>query len=264
METRQINKTKVTDLKLVDPRNIILVDGFNVRQDMGDLETLADSIQELGVEIPLKAKKVRGEDKWELVDGHRRMAAINLLLSKGIDIARIPVVPFVGNDEDKIISMIATGIGQKQLNEVEQSEAIKRLIKYGYKVEEISKKIGKSIPHVYNLSYLSNTSKQVKEFILNGKITPNTVIQIIKQTDDNEQQLKYIQKAIDNAENSGKKTATSKNVTGLKRKSPIQKLKELELYLDSNDISNEKTKLLYNLLINVNNKSVEELADLFS
>ena len=49
----EIKETKKTDILLVDPRNIIVVDGFNVRTDMGDIEALAGSIVELGLQVPL-------------------------------------------------------------------------------------------------------------------------------------------------------------------------------------------------------------------
>lgn len=39
MET---NKTKNTDLFLIDPRNIVVVDGFNVRRDF-DLDELKEN-----------------------------------------------------------------------------------------------------------------------------------------------------------------------------------------------------------------------------
>lgn len=49
MET---NKTKNTDLFLIDPRNIVVVDGFNVRRDF-DLDELKEQIKAKGVLNPL-------------------------------------------------------------------------------------------------------------------------------------------------------------------------------------------------------------------
>ena len=53
MET---NKTKNTDLFLIDPRNIVVVDGFNVRRDF-DLDELKEQIKAKGVLNPLKDSK---------------------------------------------------------------------------------------------------------------------------------------------------------------------------------------------------------------
>jgi ParB family chromosome partitioning protein len=256
------NKTKKTDILLVDPKNILVTDGFNVRQDMGNLEELADSINSMGVEVPLKAKKVRGEEKYELVDGHRRYAAIQLLLAKGTDIPYVPVQPYTGNEEDRVFSMIITGTGQKSLTELEQAEAIKRLIAFGYGADEIAKKIGKSLPHVYNLMQLANCTKKIKDVIAKGEISGNTVVQIVKQTDDEHEQYEMITNAVSAAKAAGKNKATAKNVANLKTKTPIQKLKDVSNYFADNGITNEKVELLDSLLLNINNATVEELIEL--
>ena len=50
MET---NKTKNTDLFLIDPRNIVVVDGFNVRRDF-DLDELK-AVSYTHLTLPTKA-----------------------------------------------------------------------------------------------------------------------------------------------------------------------------------------------------------------
>lgn len=68
MET---NKTKNTDLFLIDPRNIVVVDGFNVRRDF-DLDELKEQIKAKGVLNPLTViafKDDEGNEKYKLVDG---------------------------------------------------------------------------------------------------------------------------------------------------------------------------------------------------
>jgi ParB family chromosome partitioning protein len=259
----EVKATKRTDRMLVDPRNIVMVDGFNVRTDLGNIEELANSILEMGLQVPLMAKKVRGSDKYELVDGHRRFTAVKYLLDKGHDIPYVDIIPFNGNEEDRVLAMITTGTGQKSLTEMEQAEAIKRLINFHYKPEEIAKKIGKSIPHVYNLIALSKVSKKIKEVIGSGDISGTTVVQIVRQTDDEREQYEMITKAVDEAKKQGKKKATAKNVSGLKTKTPVQKLNELVKHLDDNEISNEKVELLVELVANLKDSSVEELSELF-
>lgn len=264
----EVKNTKRTDIMLVDPRNIVVKDGFNVRSDMGDIQALSDSIVETGLQVPLKAKKVKGEDKYELVDGHRRMAAIQLAIENGNDIQFVEVLPFKGNDEDRVFAMIITGIGQKPLNDVEQAEAIKRLINFGYKAEEIARKIAKSLPQVYNLISLANVSKKIKDSIIGGFISGSTVIQIIRQTDDSDKQLEMVTQAIEDVQKNvpigeKPKKATAKNVVGLKRKSEGQKLSELVALLDKDGVKNEKTVLLSQLVEKLKDSSVEDLVKLF-
>lgn len=264
----EVRQTKRTDIMLVDPRNIVVKEGFNVRTDMGDIQALSDSIVETGLQEPLKAKKVRNEDKYELVDGHRRMAAIQLAIEQGHDIQFVEVVPFKGNDEDQVFAMIITGTGQKPLNDVEQAEAIKRLINFGYKAEEIARKIAKSVPQIYNLITLANVSKKIKDNIASGLISGSTVVQIVRQTDDTEKQLEMVVQAIEDAQKNSNgsekpKKATAKNVVGLKRKNEGQKLFELVALLDERGVKNEKSELLAELVANLKDGSVEDLAKLF-
>jgi ParB family chromosome partitioning protein len=259
----EVKATKRTDILLVDPKNIVVTEGFNVRQDMGDIDALADSILELGLQVPLKAKKVRNEDKFELVDGHRRFAAVRKLMARGVDVGYIEVMPFKGNEEERVFAMITTGTGQKALNEIEQAEAIKRLVNFGYKADEIAKKIGKSLPHVYNLMALANVSKKIKETIMCGEISGTTVLNVVRTTTDEREQYEMIQSAIKDAKESGKKKATSKNVTGLKTKPPMQKLQELILVLEQNEVQNEKVELLHELVLKLKSGTTDDLVELF-
>lgn len=155
-------KNKRTDLMMVLPQNIIVVEGFNKRIDYGDIEGLAQSILMNGLQLPLRAKKVLNQDTYELVDGHRRMRAIQLLIDRGHDIGRIPVIPFKGNQDDRLFTMFITGVDSKPLNTIEQSECVRMLINAGFNNEEISTRVGKSVSHINNLEKLSYVPKAVK------------------------------------------------------------------------------------------------------
>ena len=79
MEARS---TKRTDLFLIDPRNIVVVAGFNVRIDF-DLEELKEQIKDKGVMNPITVIPFRdesGAEKYKLVDGERRYRAGNIFL----------------------------------------------------------------------------------------------------------------------------------------------------------------------------------------
>lgn len=252
-------KSKRTDIFLVDPRNIVVKENFNVRKDLGDVRSLMESIVETGLQVPLKASKIRGEDKYELVDGHRRMAAIDLALEEGHDIKYVEVSPFKGNDEDRVFSMVITGTGQKALSDVEMSEAIKRLVNFGYKVEEIASKIGKSVPQTYNYLNISSLPKMIKNKIEDNKISASLVLQIVREEKDGEKQMEMVEEAIANT--GGTKKATAKNSTRIKTKTDKQKLKEAFEILKETE--SEKVELL-EFMLNVKEKSVEEIVEYFS
>lgn len=254
-------KNSKTDLMLVLPSNIVIV-GDNIRMDMGDIEALALSIKDIGIQIPLKAKKIRGEEKWELVDGHRRFTAISLLIEQGVDVGKIPVIPFSGNSEDRLITMLATGTGQKELSAIEQSKGVKQLMVKHYTVEEIAQKIGKSVQYMYHLLKLSEATREVQELLVQNKISSGAVVDIIRQAKTDEQQTEMVKKVIEVAVSDGKEKATSKHV--VKKPTYIQKYTQLADRITQEEEKNEKMELFLSLFTRIKKEeSVEELMELF-
>lgn len=83
---QETNKTKRTDIFSIDPRNIIVPQGFNSRVNFGNIEELAEQIKTAGMLNPITVQAVKMEDgteKYQLVDGERRYRAIMLLIEKG-------------------------------------------------------------------------------------------------------------------------------------------------------------------------------------
>lgn len=265
--------TKKNDYMLVNPVNIVLA-GDNIREDMGDLEELANSIGEIGIQIPLKGKKVRGEDKFVLVDGHRRFAAIQILIERGVDVGRIPLLPFNGSDEDRLITMMATGIGQKELTPVEQAEGVKKLLMMHYSVDEIARKIGKSSGYIRRLGKLSEAPREIKRLLAQGKVSSNVVVDIMKETDNAQEQTAMVNDVIKTATENGRQKATHKDTKGTKVGKETDKNKIAPFHLismlvdrieeEEDEDINDNMRLFLKVYTEVKkSKSVEELFKLF-
>jgi len=78
VQTIRDNSTRGEEVVKIELDKIILREGFNVREDMGDLEGLAQSILENGQTIAGRVD-VLVDGTFALVDGHRRFAACKLL-----------------------------------------------------------------------------------------------------------------------------------------------------------------------------------------
>lgn len=267
---KEVLKTKNSSaIMKVDPQNLILRDDFNVRRDMGDLNALMQSILSSGLQVPIKAKKVAGTDQYEVVDGHRRMSAISMAIEQGHEVLYVDVMTFSGNDEEQVMSMLVTGTGQKPLTEIEQAEAIKRLTGFGHRVEDIAKKMGKSLPHVYYLVKLSNLPTKVKNLIAEGYISGLAVMEIIEGEPNEELQIAMIEMAIEDAQKDAKegeiKKATKKNIEKNKKLKPIEKLKNLVETMNDAEIDNEKVALLNELWVRLaEDEDIDNLVMLFS
>jgi len=264
MKTEEINVTKKNDVMLVDPRNIIIEDGFNVRKDMGNIEELMLQIVALGQLEPISGTKVRGEDKYILTDGHRRMKAIELARERGHDIPYVKLMPTSANIEDRIFAMVVTGMGKKALNVLEEGEAYKRLVGYSYTPKDISAKIGKSIAHVYNLLKLADAPKAVKNAIEKNEISGTTVMQIIREVKNPDELVTIVETAVSEAKRDNPtKKATVKNTSVQKFKTPLQKLSEAYDIAEKNKAAN--LELLFEVISTLNKKesTAKQVAKLF-
>lgn len=246
----EVLKSKRKDYFQVDPKNIVVKEGFNIREDMGDISSLMQSIKEFGLQVPIKAKKIYATDHYEVIDGHRRILAINGLIELGVQIDYVDVIIFTGDENEKILSMLITGTGQKPLTEFEQSEGIGRLVDAGSRPDDIAKKIGKSTPHVYHLLKIYALPEKYKQKIKDGYISGYTMLELFDKYDEDEldEELENVIRDAQQSSKSGEiKKATLKNVKQDKLLKPIEKFNLLTKYCE--DKIAEKTNTPIHSLI---------------
>ena len=167
---------KVKDIALSE------IDGFpdhpfKVKDDE-DMKKLVESIRDYGVLIPAVARS-KG-DRYELVSGHRRKAACEVL---GIE--KLPVIVREMTDEEAIITMIDSNVQREHILPSEKAFA------YKMKLEAI-KKQGKrtdltSMPMAQKLSVevigddAGESKDQIRRYIRLTELIP----EILKMVDEN-------------------------------------------------------------------------------
>jgi ParB-like chromosome segregation protein Spo0J len=207
MQTEAIETTltvKRSDLLKVPSSLLRVKEGFNIRTDYGDIPELAESAKVNGIIVPLRGYKDKenGIEVFIVTDGHRRTAALKLLLEQGVEV----LVPFIleskgYSDEQRILDMFIMNDG-KSLMPLEQAEGVRRLIAYGYSEKEIAGKLAKSEGYIRKLNSLNNAPKQLRNLIEQGVISAtlaieaiakNQVEEILKRVEeDNKPQVKVI------------------------------------------------------------------------
>ena len=223
MET---NKTTKTDIYKIDPRNIVVEDGFNSREDFGDIDTLAKQIEENGILNPISVvpfKDESGNEKYRLIDGERRYRAVMSLLDRGVTIDRIPALfqPKSADQKALLVQQIIRNEG-KGFNEMELAIAYKKLLDEGMTKEEIAEKIagGKHSKVNYCLGHL-NRDERIQKLIADGKVSGVLVRQIYSAhgKDDKEGAVKELLELAERVEgkietdgNSKKARATKKDL----------------------------------------------------
>lgn len=196
---------------IVTPDEIEIEDGFNARFDYGNIDELKNSIIENGLKIPLKG--VKNGEKFILTDGHRRFKAIQLAYESGYTDIKILLSPEAKqSQEERVLSMITYNSG-KPFEMLEEADIYQRLSNWGWKPNEIAKKIGKSGQFVRDCLLLMTASKTMQNQIKKGFISASTVVEMMKKDKNTEAVEKKVTEAIEKSD--GKKVS-AKHLTNKK------------------------------------------------
>ena len=212
-----MNTTTRTDIYQIDPRNIVVVDGFNARREF-DLEELKEQIREYGMLVPITVvpfKDENGVEKYRLVDGERRYRSVMALLDEGVDIKRIKAMYLPKNtkEEDMYIQQMVKNTG-KAFNEMEMGIFFQMFKdKFGYTQNEIAEKFCKKPSFVSRCLALLDVAPEIQERMQKGEISTDAVRNILKQSDDEKEQISAVENAVNDAKAKGKRTATTKNIS---------------------------------------------------
>ena len=262
----EINATKRTDIYQIDPRNIVVVEGFNARKNF-DLDELKEQIRKVGVlnpitVIPFKDKET-GAEKYRLVDGERRYRAVMALLAEGEDIKRIKAMylPKGTKEEDLLIQQLLKNTG-KQFSEIEMAKLFNRFKEqWGYTQTEIADKFCKKASFVSRCMALLDLPAEIIEMMERGEISADSARQIAsRHKDDVDAQVEDAEKAVNTAKAKGKKTATTKDIpVNVQAANLIAKIrKDLKKYATLMDsLDGENAEVMMANAINVYEQTAE-------
>ncbi len=135
--------------------------------DPNDLIEIADSIREHGIIQPLIVTKDKDSERYFLIAGERRFRASQLAGLK-----TVPVVIKESSPQEMLELALIENIQRKDLNPLEEATAFKQLQEeFGLTQEQIAKKVGLSRVAVTNKIRLLGLPKEVKEAVLNVKLS---------------------------------------------------------------------------------------------
>ena len=181
-----------------DPSRIMRRPGFNTRFVFSEIDELALSIKtellrdpsEGGLMMPLRVKRIKGNTDFdfELVDGDRRLTAIEQLLKAGVTFPEGVAIKMVDPKQDDITStlqMITTNTG-KPLLPLEEAAAYKRLRVEGQmSIADICKAVGRTDVHVRETLQLLESEVEVQDAVKAGKVSGSMAKMIATLAKDN-------------------------------------------------------------------------------
>lgn len=178
-ENEQDISGSVTELKITE----LEANQNQPRRNFDDqaLQELADSIKQHGVVQPIIVRKL--DENYQIVAGERRWRAARLAGLKSVPV----VVKDYSNIEVMEIALIEN-LQRQDLNAIEEAIAYKSLIEeHDMTQEEISEKIGKSRSAIANTLRLLNLPGEIKDFVIQGKISAGHARAILSVQDKRKQ-----------------------------------------------------------------------------
>lgn len=166
--------------------------------DDEDMHKLVESIKEYGVYTPLMARPLPDGNGYELISGHRRLAAC-----ESLGIEKIPVIVRNMSDDEAVIAMVDANLQRESVLPSEKAfaykmklEAIKHQGKtstqVGQKllsVEQIGLNTGDSRTQVQRYIRLTHLIPELLEKVDNGKIAFNPAVEISFLTEEEQTML---------------------------------------------------------------------------
>lgn len=251
--------TSRREMFMVNPSLIKVEEGYNIR-DLNTIDaiqgiaTLAESIRENGLKVPLVCR-IKGDDVT-LVQGHRRLKAIQKLLNEGVEFKAVPVVPEASStsEEDRIIDLVLSNSGEP-LSPLEKAGVIGRLEKLGYSDTDISRRLAMSAAYVGQLKLLLSAPSAIREAVRQGDIAASAAVSVMRTHGD--QASLIVQEAVTEAKKTGKRVSgadmTGSKVKAVSKANKTKALEEFVLWLDNlgeldisdcKDIQNRVSKIL--------------------
>ncbi|QCG77051.1 ParB-like nuclease domain protein [Gordonia phage Ewald] len=140
----------------------------NIRREVGDITSLADSIGAQGIQQPLVVAPNGKPDKYILIAGHRRLAAAKKLRLKTVPC----IVDTANTDEaDQIAAMLAENIERQDLTAVEEADGVALLLDLGLNQKQIASRTGMTSPRVRSRVKVAKLSDDVKARLNEHEVT---------------------------------------------------------------------------------------------
>ncbi|WP_313491900.1 MULTISPECIES: ParB/RepB/Spo0J family partition protein [Sphingobacterium] len=136
------------------------------------LEEFAQQLKRHGILSSLIVRPVE-KDSYELIVGERRLRAAHIA-----GIGEIPVKIVQLNDEQVLEIQLDENFSRENPHPLDDSNAIRMMQDFGYNIEEISLRLGKSKGFIYNRIKLSELNQEFKQMFMNNVLNIQTATEL--------------------------------------------------------------------------------------
>ena len=173
-----------TDLFKVDPRKIVICEGWNPRTvcDRASFDNLKLSIRDNGFYPDKPLLLYRNGSTLELIDGYRRYCAVMELIAEGVPFVAVPaVLDQTGDIGERLARALSANQNSVPLDLMDEARAFQRLTGYGWESKRIAEKIGRSLSYVYGRLKLLEATTDVLDAASRGEITQTDIVRTVER-----------------------------------------------------------------------------------
>jgi len=212
---------KRADLVKVRLDQIHIEPGFNAPEDETSFDArVAGMVTHLaeGGHLPPIEVRPRDEGGVYVVDGQGRREAYARAFAAGVPLADpkdghvyMLTIPFVGNDADRVARIVTSAEG-RTLSPLQTAHCYKRLAAFGWRAEDIAKKVGRSAEHVRQLLDLGVANSDVQQMVANGEVSASLAVKTTRK--HGERAGKVLSAQLETAKAAGKTRVTAATQDG--------------------------------------------------
>lgn len=165
------------------PIDLLYPNTYQPRKNFDDkeLKELAISIKQYGILNPILVRKVN--NKYEIIAGERRYRA-----AKMVGLTEVPVIIKQITDNELAEIALIENLQRSKLSAIEEANSYQEILKLtNLTQEQLGKKIGKSQAAIANKIRLLNLPPNIKDALINNKISEHHARTLLKVKDPEEQ-----------------------------------------------------------------------------
>ena len=219
------------------PESITRRAGWNPRFDFGEIDGLEKSIRANGILNPLRVKRIAGakpsdEHQFELIDGDRRLTAIEQAVKHGHTFDEgVPII-IVDKAQDEVTSLVQMfeANSGKVFLPLEEAAAYGRMREAGLTIQDICRHVSRKQVHVVATLALLTADDSVTEAIKDGSVNGTTAKKIAVAARGNKaKQAELVAAAKSAGKDNSKKAVVKRAIDDVRRAKAASKGKVLKM-----------------------------------
>lgn len=211
----QGQKNKKLYLYQVDPMLLQEEEGFNLRyyddpKVIAHIEAFCESYMTERYVPPVMVRAL-ADGRIVVVEGHCRRRGVQLAIARGAKIPLVSVIPFRGNDAERVELMLRSAQGLK-LETLDIARGYLRLRQMGVKAADIAASQSKTPARVEQLLTLATAGSEVHDLVRTGSVSAEFAIDTIRT--HGEQAAAVLSQKLEVAKQEGRQRVTKSAVRG--------------------------------------------------